>query len=181
MEQVRFEEQQYHGLNKHSIVRRILLSVFCFVAYYWSENPKPVDVDVVNIHIGEYPGDVRYGELFFVLGLAILALSVIMLFVPHMKTVVTDSEIVLHGKFPPRVVKIPFSTIATVRRVHIRPSIFNRPVFNLYTRGRTRFYTSGNDLLELTSRDGKVFRVGTQKPSELHQLLKTRLSVKLDS
>lgn len=179
MEQVRFDEQQYHGLNKHSLVRRILLSVFCFVAYYWSENPKPVEVG--NIHIGEYPGDVRYGELFFILGLSILALSLIMLFVPHMKTMVTDSEIVLQGKFPPRIVRIPFSSVSSVRKVHIRPSIFNRPVFNLYTRGRIRFYTSGSDMIEISAKDGKVFRVGTQKPSELHQLLKTRLSMKLDS
>jgi hypothetical protein len=100
MEPVKFEEQQYHGLNRHSIVRRTLLSVFCFVAYYWSENPKPVDVDLVNIHIGEYPGDVRYGELFFVLGLALLALSVILLFVPHMKVQITSGEVILHGNSP---------------------------------------------------------------------------------
>src|ERR1044071_3578392 len=100
MAEVKFEEHQYHGLNRHSLVRRTLLSVFCFVAYFWSENPKPVDLG--EIEIGEYPGDVRYGELFFVMGLAILALSVILLFVQHMKTVVTDTEIILRAKFPPR-------------------------------------------------------------------------------
>ena len=173
MEPVKFEEQQYHGLNRHSIVRRLLLSVFCFVAYYWSENPKPVDVDVVNIHIGEYPGDVRYGELFFLLGIALLALSVILLFVPHFKTQVTDSEVILNGKFPPRVVRIPLSSVASVRKVIIRPSIFNRPVFNLKVKSRIRFYTWGNEMIEITGKDGKVFRIGTQRSTELLELLKT--------
>lgn len=181
MEQVKFEETQFHGLNRHSIVRRILLSVFCFVAYYWSENPKPVDVDVVNIHIGEYPGDVRYGELFFVLGLALLALSGILLFVPHFKTKVTDSEVILQGKFPPRTIRIPASSISSVRKITIRPSIFNRPVFNLKIKGRTRFYTWGNEMLEITGKDGNVYRIGTQKGTELYTLLKTQRAANLDS
>lgn len=179
MEPVKFEEQQYHGLNRHSIVRRLLLSVFCFVAYYWSENPNPVDV--ANIHIGEYPGDVRYGTLFFVMGLALLALSTALLFVPHMKTQVTETDLVLYGKFPPRVVSIPLASIQSVRKVQIRPSIFNRPVFNLLTKGRVRFYTWGNEMIEITSKGGQVYRIGTQKVNELYSLLKTALNTNLDT
>lgn len=179
MEQMKFEEQQYHGLNRHSIVRRLLLSVFCFVTYYWSENPKPVDVG--EIHIGEYPGDVQYGTLFFVLGLALLALSVILLFVPHMKTLVSETEIILHGKFPPRVVRIQLSAIKNVRKLQIRPSIFNRPVFNLLTKGRVRFYTWGSEMIEITSKEGQVYRIGTQKANEFHTLLKTAADSTLDS
>lgn len=178
MEPVKFEEQQYHGLNRHSIVRRLLLSVFCFVTYYWSENPKPVNV--ANIHIGEYPGDVQYGTLFFVLGLALLALSVMLLFVPHMKVQVSETEIILHGKFPPRVVRIQLSAISSVRKIHIRPSIFNRPVFNLLTKGRVRFYTWGNEMVEITSKEGQVYRIGTQKANELRALLKTTAVPGLD-
>lgn len=176
---MKFEEQQYHGLNRHSIVRRLLLAVFCFVTYYWSENPNPVDVG--ELHIGEYPGDVQYGTLFFVLGLAMIALSVILLFVPHMKVQVSDSEIILHGKFPPRVVRIQRASVKSVRKVHIRPSIFNRPVFNLPTKGRVRFYTWGNEMVEITSKEGSVYRIGTQKASELVSLLKTTAAITLDS
>lgn len=176
---MKFEEQQYHGLNRHSIVRRLLLSVFCFVTYYWSENPKPVDVG--EIHIGEYPGDVQYGALFFVLGLAMLALSVILLFVPHMKVQLSDSEIILHGKFPPRVVRIQLNAIESVRKVIIRPSIFNRPVFNLLTKGRVRFYTWGSEMIEITSKEGQVYRIGTQKANELCALLKMGSNPALDS
>jgi hypothetical protein len=179
MEPVKFEEQQYHGLNRHSIVRRLLLSVFCFVTYYWSENPKPVNV--ANIRIGEYPGDVQYGTLFFVLGLAMLALSVALLFVPHMKVQVSATEIILHGKFPPRVVRIPLSSVKNVRKVHIRPSIFNRPVFNLLTKDRVRFYTWGNEMIEITSKGGQVYRIGTQKANELLSLLKSLPVSALDS
>lgn len=171
--EILFEENQYQGLNKHSLVRRMLLSVFCFVAYYWSENPKPVDVSI--IHIGEYPGDVRYGELFFVLGLAVIGLSVILLFVRHMKTTVIKEEIIINGKFPPRTARIPIATIKEVRKVLIRPSIFNRPVFQLQTRGRIRFYTWGNEMIEITSKEGIVYRIGTQRSSELLSVLKTSM------
>ena len=170
-EKILFEENQYHGLNRHSLVRRTLLSVFCFVAYFWSENPKPVEVG--NLRIGEYPGDVKYGELFFVLGLAVLVLSVILLFVRHMKTQLTFREIIIHGQIGPRLVHLRRAEIHNFRKVTIRPSIFNRPVFNLQTKGRTRFYTWGNEMIEITLNNWNVYRIGTQRATELLNLLKT--------
>jgi hypothetical protein len=178
MEPLKFEEQQYHGLNRHSLVRRLLLAVFCFVTYYWSENPKPVVVG--ELRIGEYPGDVQYGTLFFVLGLALIALSVVLLFVPHMKVQVNDTEIIVHGKFPPRVVRIPVSGVKSVRKVMIRPSVFNRPVFNLLTKDRVRFYTWGNEMVEITSKEGQVYRIGTQRATELLARLKSVLPAPID-
>jgi hypothetical protein len=71
--------------------------------------------------------------------------------------------------------------VATVRKVTIRPSIFNRPVFNLLTKGRVRFYTWGNEMIEITSKEGKIFRIGSQKTNELLNLLKTLITAKLDS
>jgi hypothetical protein len=168
-----FEENQYQGLNKHSLVRRMLLSVFCFVAYYWSENPKPVTVSI--IHIGEYPGDVRYGELFFVLGLAVLGLSVVLLFVRHMRTIVSNEQLVIRANFPPRVTTLQLADISDVRKVQIRPSIFNRPVFQLQTKGKVRFYTWGNEMVELTLKNGKIYRIGTQRGAELVTLLKNQI------
>ena len=38
MEEIKFLEKQYLGLNKMSFFRRMALAIFCFVAYYWSEN-----------------------------------------------------------------------------------------------------------------------------------------------
>lgn len=176
MEKLIFEEQQYHGLNKHSMIRRLLLSVFCFVAYYWSENPKPVDVAM--IHIGEYPGDVKYGELFFVLGLALVALSVILLFVPHMKIKVDSKIIRIKGKLAGRVVEIPIADITGVRKLSVRPTIFARPVFNLRIKGKLRFYTWGNEFVEIRTVSGEIYRLGTQKSGELVQLLRNLIAAK---
>jgi hypothetical protein len=163
--ELRFEELQQHGLNQYSLLRRLLLSVFCFVAYYWSENPKPVDLEL--IHIGEYPGRDHSGQLFFVLGIAILVLSGLLLFVLHMKTEVRQNTILLSGFWGARLVRIDILGIESVRKVRLKPSFFNRPVYNLHSNGRIRFYTYGPDAIEITMRDGLVYRVGTQRPEEL--------------
>ena len=51
MEENQFTEKQYLGLNKMSFFRRMALSIFCFLAYYWSENHD------------------KSGDLFFFLGI----------------------------------------------------------------------------------------------------------------
>ena len=33
-----FLEKQYLGLNRMALTRRLALSLFCFIAYYWREN-----------------------------------------------------------------------------------------------------------------------------------------------
>ncbi|MGL4599144.1 MAG: hypothetical protein ACRCYO_16610 [Bacteroidia bacterium] len=162
---IRFEEKQHHGLNRHSLLRRLLLSVFCFVAYYWSENPKPVDLDL--IHIGEYPGRDHSGQLFFVLGIAILVLSGLLLFVLHMKTEVYENVLLLSGFWGARLVRIDIQGIESARKVRLKASFFNRPVYNLHSKGRIRFYTYGADAIEITMRDGLIYRIGTQRPEEL--------------
>jgi hypothetical protein len=164
-----FEEKQFHGLNRHSLVRRLLLAVFCLVAYYWSENPKPVNLDLFRI--GEYPGRDHSGQLFFILGICILVLSAVLLFVLHMRTIITSSAIVIDGLWSARRVRIDLHGIASARKIRLRPSVFNRPVYNLHSKGRVRFYTYGNDAVELTTHDGLIYRIGTQRPSELLRIV----------
>jgi hypothetical protein len=164
-----YEEKQYHGLNRHSIVRRLLLAVFCFVAYYWSQNPKPVNLEIFRL--GEYPGRDDTGKLFFVLGLAILFLSAALLFILHMKTTVKDGAVFIDGLFRARKVRIDLKGIASVKKVRFRPSVFNRPVYNLHSKGRVRFYTYGSEAVEMTTRDGLIYRIGTQRPDELLTVL----------
>lgn len=168
-ENILFEEKQFHGMNRHSIVRRLLLAVFCFVAYYWSENPKPVNLELFRI--GEYPGRDHSGQLFFLLGICVLVLSALLLFVLHMRTVVSTEAIVIDGFLSARRIRIDLKGIASVRRIRLRPSIFNRPVYNLHTKGRVRFYTHGNEAVELTTRDGLIYRIGTQRPEQLLSIL----------
>lgn len=160
-----FEEKQYHGLNKHSLVRRLLLAVFCFVTYYWSQNPKPVNLELFRL--GEYPGRDNSGQLFFILGLAILFLSAVLLFILHMKITVKEGAVFIDGISSSRKVRVDLKGIASAKKIRLRPSIFNRPVYNLHNKGRVRFYTYGNEAVEMTTRDGLIYRIGTQRPDEL--------------
>ena len=173
-EKIIFEEKQFNGQNRHSILRRLLLAVFCFVAYYWSENPKPVNLEIFRL--GSYPGNDHSGRLFFILGLCILAFSAILLFIPHMKTSVSSTSIIIDGFWSARRVRIDLKGISAVRRIKLKPSVFNRPVYNLHSKGRIRFYSYGNDAVELTTRDGLIYRIGTQRPGELVKILQPMIN-----
>ncbi len=170
-ENILFEEKQYLGYNKFSIIRRMVLGVFCFVGYYWSQNPKPVDVS--GIRIGAYPGD-HYpgsGELFFLLGIAILILSVILIFVLHLHTQVTKNHILLIGLWTKRMVKINIADLRKAEVIHYSNLFLKQPVYNLHYKGRIRFYTSGNTAVELTTADGKLYRIGSLKADQLAGLI----------
>lgn len=156
------------------MLRRLLLAVFCFIGYYWSENPEPVELDLFRI--GEYPGNDRSGELFFALGIAILALSVGLLFILHMQTTLTNQALWIDGLWTARRVRIDLKGIVKVRRVRLKPSLLNYPVYNLFNKGKIRFYTHGNDAVELTAGDGLIYRIGTQRPAELMHQLEKRLT-----
>jgi len=172
-EQILFDERQYLGLNRHSIMRRLLVAVFCFTAYYWSENPKPVSTALFEL--GEYPGDTHYGRLFFWLGIVVLVFSVLMLFILHMRTTVIPGAMIIDGLWSARRVRIELGSIVSARAVRLKPSFFIRPVYNLHTRGRIRFYTHGNEAVELTTRDGIIYRIGTQRPEQLLQAIRPHL------
>jgi hypothetical protein len=171
-EQILFEEKQYLGYNKFSIIRRMVLSLFCFFGYYWSQNPKPVTVS--GIEIGSYPADhiPNSGELFFLVGVIILIFSVILIFVLHLHTQLTSSNLLLIGLWTKRMVKINLSDLREARVVKLKRLTFKQPVYNLHYRGKIRFYTSGNHALELKDKDGLMYRIGTHKPYELLEKLK---------
>src|SRR6267378_3595355 len=116
-EPAQFEERQFLGFNRNGLVSRILIALFCFVAYYWSVNPKPVDVS--GIHIGAYPVDhiPNSGALFFMLGLIILIISGILVFMPHMHTRIFENSMIIDGLWNSRKVKIDLNIITEVNRV----------------------------------------------------------------
>jgi len=156
-EEILYEEKQYLGYNPLSLFRRLLLSLFCYALYWW------------KIHNG------RNGDLFFWLGSGILIVSMVLLFILHMRIIVNHTSIVLSGLWTTRKVKISLSDIIRVERrkySHLHP---NNPVFNLHLKGTIRFYTGGNEAVELTDRDGQVYRIGTQRPQELEQVLSGRI------
>ncbi len=170
-----FSEKQYMGHNRLSIIWRTIITLFCFVGYYWSENPKPVQVSVFKI--GYYPAlDIpNSGKIFFLLGLLIVVLSSILIYVLHTHIKVYQKYIVIDGFWTARRVKINLDTITHIRKSKYKKHIFRRAVYNLHSKGIIRFYTSGNEFIELKDNSGFTYRIGSQKSSELFLILKSQI------
>jgi len=170
-----FEEKQYLGYNKQSTVRRTILALFCFLAYYWSENPKPVQVS--GILIGSYPVQEieNSGQLFFIMGISILLFSIGLIFVVHIRTIVTREYIILTGLWTSRKVQIDFNEIVSARKVRYRKHTAGRAVYNLHSNGKIRFYNRGNELVELIHENGLKYRIGSQRANELLEIVRANL------
>ncbi len=170
-----FNEKQYMGHNRLSIIWRTIIALFCFVGYYWSENPKPVQVAVFKI--GSYPVDdiPNSGKIFFLLGLLILSFSAMLTFILHTHIKVFSSYIVIDGFWTARRVKINLDTITHIRKSRYKKHVFRRAVYNLHSQGVIRFFTSGNEFIELKDNAGFTYRIGSQKASELYHILKKQL------
>lgn len=167
-----FEEKQYMGHNRLSIIWRMILALFCFIGYYWSENPKPVKVSL--FYIGSYPvQDIpNSGEMFFLLGLIILIISAGLTYILHIHTRVYKSYMIIDGFWTARKVKIDFGAITNVRKGRYKKNIFRRAVYNLHSKGVVRFYTSGEEFIELKDNSGFIYRVGTHHSAEILQIIK---------
>lgn len=172
-----FEEKQYMGHNRLSIIWRTIIALFCFVGYYWSENPKPVQVSI--FHIGHYPAlDIPHsGKIFFLLGILVLILSSILTYVLHTHIKVFSDYIVIDGFWTARRVKINLNAITHIRKSRYKKHIFRRAVYNLHSKGVIRFFTSGNEFVEIKDDSGFTYRIGSQKAAELYQVLKKQLGV----
>lgn len=148
-EQYPFHEKQYLGRDYNFISIRMVMAIFCFIAYYWTENRE------------------RNGDLLLVAGCGILTISVIMLFVLHYKTIIKNKSIILNGLWTTRLVKIDLNSIVKVEKDDYSKYFLNNPVYNLHRNGTIRFYAGGKDAVKLTDRDGLTYIIGTQKPLEL--------------
>ena len=162
-----FDEKQYMGHNRLSIIWRTIIALFCFVGYYWSENPKPVQVAVFKI--GYYPAiDIpNSGKIFFLLGLLILSFSAMLTFILHTHMKVFPKYIIIDGFWTARRVKINLDTITHIRKSRYKKHVFRRAVYNLHSKGVIRFFTSGNEFIELKDNAGFTYRIGTQTPRKL--------------
>jgi hypothetical protein len=153
-EQPLFEEKQYLGYNQLSMLRRLSLALFCFVLYWW------------KVH------NDQKGDLFFLLGVIIIVISILLLFVLHLKIRVFKNYIEIDGLWTTRRVKIDLNNIVKIERKRYSHYHFNNPVFNLHLKGLVRFYTGGSDAVEITTKSGDPYRIGTQKPAELEKILR---------
>lgn len=155
-----FEESQYLGLNKLSFLRRMVLALFCFLSFYWSENTQDA--------IGS-------GSLLFHLGVAIVLISAILVFILHFRTRVVNGSLILDGLWTARKVKIDLSSIKEVKKIKYSRFFFNRAVYNLHLKGAIHFYTRGKECVQLTDKDGLKYLIGSQKPSELLHVLNEQI------
>jgi hypothetical protein len=158
MEEIKFLEKQYLGLNKMSFIRRMALSIFCFVAYYWSENHE------------------KSGDLFFFLGIFILVISALLVFVLHFETKIINNSIILDGLWTSRKVKIDINSIKSCQKVRYSRFFLNRSVYNLHYKKSIRFFTRGKDAVELTDQDGLIYLIGSQKAEELDRVINEKLN-----
>ncbi len=175
-EPIIFEEKQYMGHNRLSIIWRMVIALFCFVGYYWSENPKPVQVSIIRL--GYYPVESipNSGKIFFILGVLVLLLSSVLTYILHTHTKVYNDHIIIDGFWTARKVKINLNSINHIRKSRYKKHIFRRTIYNLHRSGIIRFYTSGNEFVELKDNCGFTYRIGSQKSVELYQVLKKQLS-----
>ena len=154
-----FTEKQYLGRDFNRISIRMVMMLFAFAAYFVTENRD------------------RNGELFLIVGFAILIVSVFMLFMVHYRTTVQNQSVILDGLWTTKLVKIDLNSIVKVERKPYSSFLINNPVYNLHQKGKIRFYAGGKDAISLTDRDGLEYIIGTQCPEELERAIRQEMKL----
>lgn len=152
-----FEEKQYLGYNKFNLFIRLFIALGAFVSYFVSDSKDETS------------------NLFLIIGLAILVISVLSFFVLHLKTQVRSDFVELDGFWTTRKVKIDLKNIVKSEVVKYSKILFNRPVYNLHIRGKVKFFTHGNYAVELTDKDGLRYRIGSQRFEELNGIIQEKI------
>lgn len=152
-----FVEKQYLGREWIPISIRLVLSIFCFVIYFFTGTRE------------------RNSDVLVVVGFGILIISIIMGFLLHFRTRVQNKSVMLDGLWTTRLVKIDLNSIVKVEKGRYSRYLFNNPVYNLHKKGTIRFFTSGNDAIHLTDRDGLLYIIGSQHVNELMRAIKDEM------
>lgn len=150
-----FIEKQYLGREFIPITIRLVMSMFCFAAYFFT--------------------DQKSNGLLVVVGFAILVISIIMGFLLHFRTRVINKSVLLDGLWTTRLVKIDLNSIVKAEKGEYSRYLFNNPVYNLHTKGTIRFYTGGKEAIHLTDRDGLVYIIGSQHTNEFLRAIQTEI------
>jgi len=148
MEKPAYIEKQYLGREFIPITIRLVMAMFCFAAYFFTDERE------------------KTGGLLVVVGFAIIIISIIMGFLLHFRTRVQNKSILLDGLWTTRLVKIDLNGIVKAEKGEYSRYLFNNPVYNLHTKGTIRFYTGGKEAIHLTDRDGLLYIIGSQHPNE---------------
>jgi len=149
-----FTEKQYLGREFIPITIRLVLAMFCFAAYFFTDERE------------------HNGGLLAIVGFAIIIISIIMGFLLHFRTRVENKSIMLDGLWTTRLVKIDLNSIVKVERKEYSRYLFNNPVYNLHSKGTIRFYCAGKEAIHLTDRDGLIYIIGSQHVNEFERAIK---------
>ncbi|TWR28251.1 hypothetical protein FPZ42_03285 [Mucilaginibacter achroorhodeus] len=152
-----FVEKQYLGREWIPITIRLVLALFCFAAYFFTDERE------------------RNGDLLAIVGFVIIIISIIMGFLLHFSTTVKNKSVLLDGLWSTRRVKIDLNSIIKVEKGTYSRYLFNNPVYNLHTKGTIRFYAAGNDAIHLTDRDGLIYIIGSQHANEFLRAIKAEM------
>ncbi len=166
-----YEEKQYIGQNRKGQIIRLIFAMLCFVAYYWSENPKPVKIIIIKI--GSYPIQhiPHSGTIFFWLGCFILILSLIFNFIYHFHLQIFPDKIHIKGQLTSKEVFISINEIQNITIKKIPYPLLKSIRFNLRKKNKRYFYTFGKNVLEITLYNGEKFSIGTSNAHWIKTLL----------
>lgn len=93
------------------------------------------------------------------------------MYVLHIETKVNIKQLEIRGFWTSRSIQIKIDNIVKLRKRRYKKNILRRAVYNLHNLGSIRFYTSGEDFVEITDGQGFVYRIGSQKVDQLHFVL----------
>lgn len=156
--EILFEERQYFGLNKYSMLRSLVLSLFCFVAYYYTEDRE------------------QNADLLFLAGIILMVITLLSIFILHLHTRIYLNCIELDGLWTTRKVKIDLASLTKIEKTSYSTYILNNPVYNLHRKGTVKFYTSGRDAIRLTDKDGLEYLIGTHKQEEFFRIVNAQIN-----
>lgn len=152
-----FTEKQYLGREFIPLTIRLVLAMFCFAAYFFTDERE------------------RNGDLLVVVGFAIIIISIILGFLLHFRTRVENKSVMLDGLWTTKLVKIDLHSIVKAEKGTYSRYLFNNPVYNLHTKGTIRFFTSGNEAIHLTDRDGLLYIIGSKHPNEFLRAIREEM------
>ncbi len=155
--EILLDEKQFLGFNHYSLLRSLVLSLFCFVAYYFTEERE------------------KNADLFFLAGVVLLIISLASIFILHLHTRIYNDSIELDGLWTTKRVKLDLRSIVKVEKTPYSNYILNSPVYNLHRNGTIYFYSSGKAAVKLTDKDGLQYVIGTQKQEEFFRIISQRL------
>src|SRR5690606_19494558 len=89
-------ENQYMGRDRGWVSVRLVLALFCFVAYY-------INIEREN-----------ESQLFLIVGSAIIFVSIVMMYMLHYRITVEEGSVKLSGLWTTRLVKIDLNSIVKV-------------------------------------------------------------------